>query len=418
MTAGQQRQPDFALVDEREFRLLMLLPYGLLVIATVLSVGTPNISTVPALDELVLAAVTGAWMLFMYALRSRWQERQGLMAGCFAVLIALMGALVLSNPLFGFFTWTGYIWASLVIAVRWRLLAYVPVAVIAATSQHAGLPTGSVSSWIGWIAFIAINIVVAGAVSWFTRAREEEHDRRKRMVDELSDANAKLEASARENAGLHAQLVAQAREAGVLDERQRMAGEIHDTIAQGLVGIITQLEAASLEAGGDETRRHMAAAIELARESLTEARRSVKALAPVPLEHAGLPEALHDVAAKWSERSHIATMVTTTGDACHLREEIELVLLRTAQEALANVAKHAGASRVGLTLSYMDEVVALDVRDDGAGFTPGIRNGGFGLTAMRQRVEGLAGTLEIESDPGAGTTVAAAIPVIANRSPA
>ena len=92
-------------------------------------------------------------------------------------------------------------------------------------------------------------------------------------------------------------------------------------------------------------------------------------------------------------------------------------MLRTAQEALANVAKHARASRVGLTLSFMDDDVALDVRDDGAGFDPaGLRasvDGGFGLIAMRQRVEGLAGTLEIESEPGGGTAISACIPAAA-----
>jgi signal transduction histidine kinase len=356
----------------------------------------------------------------MYALRPYWRVRGRLMLACYAVLIVLMAALVLRSPLFGFYTWTGYIWASLIFrSGPWtRLPAYAPVAVITATSQHGGLPTGSASSWSTWIIVIAINLFAAAAVSWLVRMREEEHLRRKQTIDELTDANAKLEASLRENEGLRAQLLAQAREAGVLDERQRMAGEIHDTLAQGLVGIITQLEAASQETGARESRRHMAAAVELARESLTEARRSVEALAPAPLAHARLPEALREVAAKWSERTQVPVTVTTTGDACRVPEKVELALLRTAQEALANVGRHAGASRVGLTLSYMDEVVALDVRDDGVGFAPSAAAGGFGLTAMRQRVEGLAGTLEVESDPDAGTTIAATVPLVPSRSPA
>jgi signal transduction histidine kinase len=83
---------------------------------------------------------------------------------------------------------------------------------------------------------------------------------------------------------------------------------------------------------------------------------------------------------------------------------------------LANVAKHAGASRVGLTLSYMEDVVALDVRDDGAGFDPvsarATGEGGFGLVAMRQRVQRLAGRLEVESQPGSGTAISASVPAI------
>jgi signal transduction histidine kinase len=112
---------------------------------------------------------------------------------------------------------------------------------------------------------------------------------------------------------------------------------------------------------------------------------------------------------------------TTTGTPRVTRPEIEVALLRTAQEALANVAKHAHAGRVGLTLSYMEDLVTLDVRDDGIGFAgvngagpfrPRDAQGGFGLAAMRQRVESVAGTLEIESEPDAGTAVSAAVPAL------
>ncbi len=111
----------------------------------------------------------------------------------------------------------------------------------------------------------------------------------------------------------------------------------------------------------------------------------------------------------------MAGEVETTGDARALHPEVEVTLLRVAQEALANVAKHAGASRAGVTLSYMEDVVSLDVRDDGVGFVR--PNGspagsGFGLIAMRQRVDRLAGQLEIESEHGAGTAVSASLPAI------
>ncbi len=410
-----QSESEFALVNERELRLLMLLPYAMLAIAAALAIGGDTASSTKLLTDLGLAVGTAVWMAGMYALRPQWQARRRLMGAAFVGLAGLMAALVLHNAVFGFFTWTGYIWASLVLTVRWRLPAFGAVAAITATSQHGGLPKHSLSSWIAWVTFIAINLIASGSVTWFARARQQEHERRRQTIDELTAANAALEASLKENAGLRAQLVAQAREAGMLDERQRMAGEIHDTLAQGLVGIITQLEAASAASFGKESRRHADAAIELARESLAEARRSVQALQPVPLQDARLPEALKRVAHKWAERSGIEAVVRTTGEPRGTREDIESALLRTAQEALANVAKHALARRVVLTLSYMDEVVRLDVRDDGAGFvarSPSLRNGGFGLTAMRQRVERLAGTLEVESEPDAGTTVAASIPMI------
>jgi signal transduction histidine kinase len=115
----------------------------------------------------------------------------------------------------------------------------------------------------------------------------------------------------------------------------------------------------------------------------------------------------------------VAAVLTTTGDARPMHPDVEVTLLRAAQEALTNVAKHAKASRVGLTLSYMEDLVTLDVRDDGVGFSPsngkrvnGSTGGGFGLTGMRQRVQRLAGRLEIESEPGGGTAVSATVPAI------
>lgn len=203
----------------------------------------------------------------------------------------------------------------------------------------------------------------------------------------------------------------------MLDERQRMARELHDTLAQGLAGIITQLEAAE-QSGDDVRRRHLEAARRLARESLTEARRSVDALRPEPLVDARLPEAIEGEAARWSALNGVAAEVTVTGAARPLRPEIEVTLLRAAQEALANVAKHADAHRVGLTLSYMEDLVTLDVRDDGAGFVVNGAaarandDGGFGLVAMRERVQGLAGRLEVESEPGAGTALSISVPAI------
>ena len=117
----------------------------------------------------------------------------------------------------------------------------------------------------------------------------------------------------------------------------------------------------------------------------------------------------------WSGRHGVTAEVITTGTPQRLLPEIETTLLRTAQEALANVARHAAASRVALTLSYMEDLVTLDVRDDGRGFDttaprPVHDGGGYGLAAMHERVQKVAGTLAVESEPGGGTAVSACVP--------
>jgi len=127
------------------------------------------------------------------------------------------------------------------------------------------------------------------------------------------------------------------------------------------------------------------------------------------------------MASRWSETSTVELSFATTGEPRPLLAELEMTLFRVAQEALANVAKHAKASKVGLTLSYTDQAVLLDVRDDGVGFLAeqvGGGNGrpaeghGFGLEGMRQRLRRVAGSLEIESAPGDGTAVSASVPAI------
>lgn len=217
------------------------------------------------------------------------------------------------------------------------------------------------------------------------------------------------------------------RQAGVLRERQRMAHEIHDTLAQGFTSIVMNLEAAEgiMPPYPGQMHRYLDQARLTARESLTEARRLVWALRPERLEETSLPEALAGLAVRWSSESGIVASVATTGVQQPLTSEAESALFRAAQEALANVRKHAGeATRVALTLSYMGDAVTLDARDDGAGFDPlqesrkvrDHESGGFGLKGMRERIEGLGGTLSVESAIGEGTTLAVRVPVVAEAS--
>ena len=211
------------------------------------------------------------------------------------------------------------------------------------------------------------------------------------------------------------------RKAGILGERQRLAREIHDTLAQGFTSIVMNLEAAEgalPEEVSEEGRakRHLDQARLTARESLTEARRLVWALRPESLDNASLSEALAQLAARWADSSGVEASTNVTGTPRPIPAEAEVTLVRVAQEALANVLKHAEASRAVVTLSYMNDLIALDVIDDGVGFDPeGERpdspEGGFGLRAMRQRIGQLGGSLAIESAPGEGTTLVVELPL-------
>jgi signal transduction histidine kinase len=139
----------------------------------------------------------------------------------------------------------------------------------------------------------------------------------------------------------------------------------------------------------------------------------VDALGPRQLVETQLPDAIADMAKRWADTSGVELFLDTTGEPRPLLPELEVTLFRVAQEALANVGKHAGATRAGLTLSYMDDVVVLDARDDGCGFVAGARDGvGFGLVGMEQRVRRVAGNLTVESAPGEGTALSASVPAI------
>lgn len=201
------------------------------------------------------------------------------------------------------------------------------------------------------------------------------------------------------------------RQAGILEERQRLAREIHDTLAQGFASIVVQLEAADM-ATENETfaGRYLEQARTSAREGLSEARRMVWALRPEILENTSLPEALQRLLQRWQAESGVKTQFTLTGEPRPLPPELEVGLLRMAQEALANVRKHSKARHATLTLSYLDDVVLMDVQDDGVGLQPP-SSGSFGLRSMRERVEALGGQMAVESEAGQGTTLAFSLPL-------
>lgn len=385
--------------ERRLSRVSHVVPYFALVLPALLYVLVVPDPVGEKAVSLGLVAGAVVWMAWFHALHPAWRTRSGLMTVFFVGVLVFYALLGLRDPMFGFYSFAGYVYAVEVLP-GWRMFAGVLAnAILAALALYGGPPPAEP---VAIVVFVVVALFFATIALTFTmlgHITTEQARRRKEMVAELA-------AMVEENAGLHAQLLIQAREAGVLDERQRLAGEIHDTLAQGFTGIITQLQAV------DAPSRHVETALRLARENLAEARRSVHALRPPALEDANLPDALVEVAGGWTDQTGVPAAVATTGAARPLHPEVEVALLRTAQEALSNVAKHARASRVGLTLSYMEDVVTLDVRDDGAGFDPSCRSAGFGLVGMRQRVSRLAGSLVVESEPGGGTAVSASVPAI------
>lgn len=214
-------------------------------------------------------------------------------------------------------------------------------------------------------------------------------------------------------------LLQQARELGVVEERNRLAREIHDTVAQELTGIIWQLNAAGLaaESGGEPLVRHLERIGDLARQSLQEVRRSVWDLQASPLVGSTLADALRREIEGLSSEKDIETSFLLSGNDRALPAGVESALLRICQESLSNALKHANATEVVVTLALDDSQAQLTVRDNGIGFDPEVPRGlsrdgsGFGLINIRERARLLGGVLTVTSETGHGTLVEATLPL-------
>jgi two-component system NarL family sensor kinase len=211
-----------------------------------------------------------------------------------------------------------------------------------------------------------------------------------------------------------ARLFARSAELGALEERNRLAREIHDTLAQSLAAITLKLEAADALLEGEPTPRRARAsvnqALELARRSLDDVRRSVLDLRAAPLEGRGLARALRELVTEAA--SGLEAAVIVEGDDAGLPPRVTLGLYRIAQEAVANVLRHAGAARLELRLAVDVGRVTLSVSDDGRGFDPAQSlPGHFGLIGMGERARLLGGALRVESAPGQGARIVVEAPL-------
>ncbi|TQL69632.1 signal transduction histidine kinase [Nocardioides albertanoniae] len=398
-------------LEQQWDRNLKVLPFVLLALTTVVCFATfPAMGPVGPTTRIVFGVLVVATAVWVWRWTYVYARPHPVGYTGRTLLVAALTAL---HPLFCIFAWIGFLDAFDSFRGRWRWVAMAATALIMATGQVGGPPPFDDWWQIAlWPVLFVVNFGLATLMGRYSVHLDT-------ISKERAETITRLESALADNAELQDQLLARSRESGVRDERERLAREIHDTIAQSLAGVVAQLQAAEGSADTDDVRRRVGRATDLARTALVEARRSLQDLSPTDLATAGITDALSALVTTWRSDHGVDASFMVVGEARALHPEVEATLLRIAQEALANVAKHADAQRAGVTLTFDESEVILDVRDDGTGFDPGSprRSSAFGLGVMRDRAQRLTGTLTLESAPGSGTAVSASIPALP-RGPA
>ncbi|PKO12762.1 MAG: two-component sensor histidine kinase [Chloroflexi bacterium HGW-Chloroflexi-10] len=349
------------------------------------------------------ALLWGLWYYFFVICFTPWQNRTHWKTISFVAAVLLGFGLSCLHPVFFYLLFNLFGVVFGVLPLRHAIIVMLVLAPVMALrilllSGVSWVNLGEIS----WIFIYTFGVILIG--SWINAIMQQTKERM-RMVDQLQYTRAEL--AKRE------------REAGMLEERQRLAAAIHDTLAQDLTSIVMHLEAAEQSFSTNETTAltHLNTARAAAREGLAEARRFVWALQPEVSQHEPLPRAIERITRNWSQETGIPSEFTLEGSESPLSPPVEVTLLRAAQESLANVRKHASAHRVNLTMTYMQNEVILDVQDDGRGFDPallsrpGAQSGGYGIFSLRERARELGGSFTIESEAGAGTTVVMQLPL-------
>jgi signal transduction histidine kinase len=268
-------------------------------------------------------------------------------------------------------------------------------AVGVATLAHARIDNASIAIVI-LLSLVSITLSLALGL-WINRIITQSR-RRAELVAQL--------------AATRAELAEVSRAAGALAERERLAHDIHDTLAQGFTSVLLLLEAAraALSTDPEAAARHLDRARDTARENLAEARALIGALTPPDLVRTSLPEALRRLVDRVGAEGP-RTELVVTGTPRGLPTEHEVALLRMAQESLANVRRHAGAGRVEVSLAYEPDRVSLRVHDDGCGFDPDAPRTGYGLAGILARAQRIGGAATVDTAVGAGVLVRVEVPV-------
>ena len=342
------------------------------------------------------AAILAAFVVFWGLVSHPEEEDTPRSLVVLAVTVLVTGVLTATDTSLAFFQVIAFPAAwTLLGSIRRSVIACAAIAVVVgfAFPIRLGFTTTPI---VLAVAIEGISFVFALAMGvWISRIAELGNER-KRLLDELTAAQAQLET-------LH-------RDAGATDERERLARELHDTIAQSLTGQVLLAQRARRElAAGVLTDETLGLIESASRDALTETRSLVAASARVELPGGGLVTALEQLAARFQRESGVTVTVGSTLDV-PLDRDTEVVLLRCAQEGLANVRKHAGAHEVRVMVCATGGFVGLTVVDDGHGFTPDRAAPGFGLTGLRDRLGLVGGSLAIDGTPGA-TTLTARVPV-------
>ena len=225
-----------------------------------------------------------------------------------------------------------------------------------------------------------------------------------------------LIARRRVNEQVRRRAMAEAEFAAILSERNRLAREIHDTMAQGLTAMSVQLQLAQIHGQGAPVvmHQHIEAAQQLVRGSLEEARNSIWNMRSQVLENGSLASALEGILKQMADGGGLQTEVVITGRERRLAPITENNLLRVGQEAITNATKHAGAKHIKVTMDFGEDQLGLTILDDGCGFDPGrprTGKGGFGLVGMRERATGLKAELNVRTAPGQGTEIRLQVPL-------
>jgi signal transduction histidine kinase len=278
----------------------------------------------------------------------------------------------------------------MLLPIGWGMLALALLNVVPAVEAISAPSFGGVAV----AGLVALCVAFGGQFSWWIQRIIQQSRERADLIAQLVATRAELAESERQ--------------AGMLAERQRLAVEIHDTLAQGFTSILMLLEAAE-SASPAQARVHRERAARAVQENLAEARALVSAQRPTELADSSLPDALRRLVDRLGEETSVVTSWELTGEARGLHAGTEVIVLRCAQEALTNVRRHADAARAALRLRYLPGQLRLEVSDDGAGFDPTAAPG-FGLAGMRERVTQAGGQLAIRSAQGSGTVLTVEVP--------